>query len=114
MIQHTVVFRLIHDSGGTEERDFLAKAKSLGKLPTVIDLKVLRQIGQKNQYTFGLSMYFKSEEDYQAYNEHPDHLRFVNDVWLREVDDFLEIDYVEMDELAEASAADLSVASLIE
>jgi hypothetical protein len=28
-----------------------------------------------------------------AENEHPDHVRFVQDRWLPEVDDFLEIDY---------------------
>lgn len=98
MIQHTVVFKLVHEPGSAEEQSFLSKARALGSLPMVIDLKVLRQVGKKNKYTFGLSMFFQSDEDYQAYNEHPEHSHFVNDVWLREVDDFMEIDYIEMHE----------------
>ena len=73
MIPHTVVFKLVHEPGSNKERIFLNKARSLGKLSMVVDLKVLRQVGKKNQYTFGLSMYFQSE-----------------------VDEFLEIDYVEI------------------
>jgi len=95
MIQHTVVFRLIHEPGSPEERSFLLRAKSLGNLPTVVDLKVLKQIGQKNNYSFGLSMYFESDADYESYNNHPDHLSFVKNFWLSEVADFLEIDYVD-------------------
>jgi len=30
---------------------------------------------------------------YAAYNEHPDHVRFVQERWIPEVGDFLEIDY---------------------
>jgi len=95
MIQHTVVFRLVHAPGSPEERNFLLRAKSLGSLPNVVDLKVLKQIGQKNNYSFGLSMYFENDADYESYNNHPDHLNFVNNVWLPEVAEFLEIDYVD-------------------
>jgi len=94
MIQHTVVFRLKHTPGSPEEKSFLYKAKALGNLPGVVDLTVLKQIGKKNSYTFGLSMYFESETTYQQYNEHPDHVSFVNNVWLPEVAEFMEIDYV--------------------
>ena len=97
MIQHTVVFKLKHLPGSAEEHGFLQRAKALGNLPNVVDLKVLKQIGKKNDFTFGLSMYFESEAAYQAYNEHPDHISFVNQVWLPEVVDFLEIDYVDAD-----------------
>jgi hypothetical protein len=31
---------------------------------------------------------------YEGYNEHPDHVRFVQERWLAEVSDFLELDYV--------------------
>lgn len=40
-------------------------------------------------------MYFESRAEYDAYNEHPDHLAFVNDVWLPNVPDFIELDYVD-------------------
>ena len=97
MIQHTVVFRLKHAEGSTEETNFLNKAKALWKIPHVIDFKLMRQIGTKNNFTFGLSMYFTSEHGYNEYNVHPDHQHFVNTIWLPEVEDFLEIDYVELD-----------------
>ena len=38
-------------------------------------------------------MEFAGPEAYAAYNEHPDHMRFVNERWLLEVADFLEVDY---------------------
>ena len=95
-IQHTVAFRLIHAEGSPEEAAFLGKAKALCNIPNVIDFKVMRQVGKKNDFTHGLSMHFTSERTYQEYNDHPDHQQFVNVVWLPEVADFLEIDYVEI------------------
>lgn len=95
MIQHTVVFKLKHSSGSAEEKQFLQKAQALRNIPNVLDFKVLEQVGKKNNYSFGLSMYFDSEQTYAQYNEHPDHMSFVNNVWLQEVEEFLEIDYIE-------------------
>jgi len=97
MIQHTVAFSLKHAPESVEEKQFLEQAKALGKLPNVIELKLQRQVGKKNNYDFGLTMFFMSQRAYDEYNNHADHVAFVNDVWLKEVDDFLEIDYVEMD-----------------
>ena len=96
MIQHTVVFRLVHTSGSSAETKFLKKAKALGELPNVVNLQVLKQVSKKNNYTFGLSMFFESESAYQAYNNHPHHIDFVNNVWLPEVAEFMEIDYVDV------------------
>ncbi len=96
MIQHTVVFRLKHAPDSVEERRFLERAKALGKLPNVIELKLQRQVGKKNPYSFGLTMFFMSQQAYDDYNNHPEHVEFVNSIWLPEVDDFMEIDYVEM------------------
>jgi hypothetical protein len=39
-------------------------------------------------------MYFDDHSAYDTYNSHPDHRAFVNDVWLPNVADFLELDYV--------------------
>ena len=39
-------------------------------------------------------MYFDDQSAYDSYNSHPDHRAFVNDVWLPNVADFLELDYV--------------------
>ena len=38
-------------------------------------------------------MEFAGPTAYAAYNEHPDHVRFVRERWLAEVADFLEVDY---------------------
>jgi hypothetical protein len=38
-------------------------------------------------------MEFADTAAYEAYNQHPDHVRFVETRWVPEVDEFLEIDY---------------------
>ena len=48
----------------------------------------------KNRYRFGVSMEFADRAGYESYNEHPDHVRFVEERWVPEVADFLELDYV--------------------
>lgn len=95
MILHTVVFRLKHPAGSEAEAAFLRAAKDLGKLPDVSDFHVYRQVSKKNDFTFGLSMSFSGQEHYDAYNEHPAHVHFVNELWLKQVADFMEIDYKE-------------------
>jgi Stress responsive A/B Barrel Domain len=92
-IRHTVVFRLRHSEGSPEEQDFFAAARSLSEIPGVEAFEVLREVSPKNDYTFGFSMEFAGPDVYAAYNEHPVHTRFVQERWLREVTDFLEIDY---------------------
>jgi hypothetical protein len=93
MIRHTVVFRLKHKHGSREEADFLAEAGKLARIPGVENFEALRQVGKKNDYTFGLSMEFADQAAYDGYNVHPDHVRFVKERWMKEVDAFLEIDY---------------------
>ncbi len=44
-------------------------------------------------------MEFAGQVEYQNYNSHPSHMAFVNDRWLAEVEEFLEIDYVPMQDL---------------
>ena len=90
-IQHTVVFRM---KNGADADHFLARARALTTIDGVNDFEVLRQVGRKNDFTHGLSMYFDDQSAYDAYNSHPDHRTFVNDVWLPNVADFLELDYV--------------------
>jgi len=93
MIRHTVVFKLKHAAGSQGELDFHQTARTLADIPTVKKFECLRQISNKNSYAFGLSMEFESPQDYQIYNDHPDHVRFVQTRWIPEVVDFLEIDY---------------------
>jgi len=93
MIRHTVVFRLKHDKGSNEEGLFLDAAKGLAEIPVVENFECLREISPKNNFDYGLSMEFKDQAAYEEYNNHPDHVAFVNQRWFQEVEDFLEIDY---------------------
>lgn len=95
MIQHTVVFRLNADNGSAEEAAFFNSARQLARIPGVIDFKVQKQINKKNSFDFGFTMFFKTVYDYQQYNDHPHHVDFVNNIWLKQVNEFLEIDYQE-------------------
>jgi hypothetical protein len=93
-IRHTVVFRLGHPKGSDAERDFLDTAhETLALLPGVEAFEILDEVSPKNSYRFGISMEFADQAAYDAYNEHPDHVRFVAERWVPEVEDFLEIDY---------------------
>ena len=93
MIRHTVAFRLRHPPGSPEERDFLEAAMVLAAIPGVEKFERLRQVSKKNDYEFGFSMEFKDQAAYDAYNTHPKHVKFVEERWKREVEQFLEIDY---------------------
>ena len=92
-IRHTVAFRLAHVEGSAEERDFLQAAAHLATIPGVEAFELLAEVSPKNGYRFGISMEFADAAAYAAYNDHPDHVRFVQDRWIPEVGDFLEIDY---------------------
>ena len=82
-IRHTVVFTPRHAAGSPEETDFLAAAESLAEIPGVEAFEILRETSPKNGYRFGISMEFAGADAYAAYNDHPDHARFVQDRWLR-------------------------------
>ena len=92
-IRHTVSFTLAHPTGSAEERDFLDAASRLGAIPGVEAFEVLSEVSPKNGFRYGISMEFASQAAYDGYNAHPDHVRFVEERWLNEVADFLEIDY---------------------
>ncbi len=93
MIRHTVVFKLKHAAGSDQEKSFLDAASKLADIPNVEKFECLKQISKKNIYAYGLSMEFSSDDNYQSYNTHPDHVRFVKTRWIPEVSDYLEIDY---------------------
>lgn len=93
MIRHTVVFRLKHAPGSDAERDFLRAACELASIPGVQKFECLRQVSAKNPYSFGLSMEFDDAKAYALYSDHPDHTAFVQQRWIPEVAEFMEIDY---------------------
>lgn len=92
-IRHTVAFVLAHPEGSAAEVDFLTEARRLTAIPGVEAFELLREVSPKNPYRFGISMEFADRDAYTAYNEHPDHVRFVQERWLAEVSEFLEVDY---------------------
>jgi Stress responsive A/B Barrel Domain len=92
-VRHTVVFTLAHPEGSAEESAFLAEAATLAAIPGVEAFELMRETSPKNDYRFGISMEFADRTAYEGYNEHPDHVRFVQERWLREVAEFLEVDY---------------------
>ena len=93
MIRHTVAFRLRHPNGSPAETAFLDAALVLAEIPGVEAFERLRQTSPKNDFDFGFSMEFADQAAYDGYNTHPDHVAFVRDRWIPEVEDFLEIDY---------------------
>ena len=96
MIIHTVAFKLKHPAGSAAEQRFLAQGIRLSEIEGVENFRCLRQISPKNPYDFNFSMQFVDQAAYDHYNQHPDHQNFVRNVWLKEVTDFLEADFVEM------------------
>ena len=94
MIRHTVVFKLKHPKNSEAETAFLNAAIQLAQIPGVKNFECLRQVSKKNNFDFGLSMDFDNQQVYDEYANHTDHLTFVQNIWLKEVNQFLEIDYV--------------------
>jgi quinol monooxygenase YgiN len=101
MIRHTAVFRLKHPAASAAELAFLKAARELAGIPGVERFECLRQVSSKNPFTFGLSMEFADAAAYQRYCDHPDHVRFVQERWLPEVAEFMEIDYIAHEAAAE-------------
>ncbi|WP_432542474.1 Dabb family protein [Kineococcus sp. SYSU DK002] len=98
MIQHTVVFTLVHEPGSPAETAFLRTARDeLAAVPGVRDFTVHRQVSVKSPGTWQFSMVFADRAAYDAYDAHPAHRAFVADRWAPEVAEFHEYDFVAWD-----------------
>ncbi len=86
------MFTLKHAEGSAEEADFLKANAALASIPGVEAFELMREVSPKNPYRFALTMEFESRDAYDAYSAHPDHESFVNNRWVNEVADFMEID----------------------
>ncbi|MBT2486867.1 MULTISPECIES: Dabb family protein [unclassified Microbacterium] len=96
MIQHTVVFRLIHPAGSADEHEFLATGHAaLTSIPGVRNFTIRRQVSAKSDLTHQFSMVFEDQDAYDAYNVHPVHRALVSERWVPEVAAFQEYDFVE-------------------
>ena len=94
MITHSVFFKLNHEPGSDGEVLFLKQAAELAKITGVGNFQIVEETSPKNQIAFGLSMTFADQTAYDSYNNHPDHVAFVQEIWLKEVAAFQEIDHV--------------------
>lgn len=96
-IQHTVVFRLVHAPRSEEERAFLESAhETLTAIPGVAEFAVNRQVSPKSDLTHQFTMVFADQAAYDAYNEHPAHVDFVESRWMPEVEEFQEYDFTRL------------------
>ena len=99
MIRHTVTFRLRHAPGSAQEQDFLSTARrELTSIPGVEAFSISRQVSAKSDLAWHFSMEFADQAVYDAYNEHPTHVGFVQGRWVPEVEAFQELDFVEHDQ----------------
>lgn len=94
MIRHSVVFKLNHPAGSSEEEIFLDEARKLKSIPGVKKFEVMKEISSGNPYEFGISMEFEDQKGYDFYTKHPDHIRFVHEIWIPNVEIFMEINYL--------------------
>ena len=93
-IQHMVIFNLQSQKGTVQAKQFLEDGKRiLSAIPVVQNFQSLNQVSVKNDYEYGFSMIFTNREDYDTYNNHPEHVAFVESRWEKEVSRFLEIDF---------------------
>jgi hypothetical protein len=93
-IRHAVVFTLTHPEGSAEELDFLDAIRRLEAIPGVEAFELTREVSPKNDYRFGLTMEFADRIAFGSYNEHPEHVKFVETRWDAEISEFLEIDTI--------------------
>jgi len=93
-IQHMVIFDLKHAAESPLTDKFLKDGLTiLSQIPGVKNFQVYNQISPKNDFTYGFSMNFDSKVDFENYNNHPAHVSFVQDRWMKEVVRFQEIDF---------------------
>jgi len=92
-IRHMVVFKLKHPKGSEEEKKFLDDSEViLGAIPYAKRFMVCQEVSPKNDFDYGFSFDFMTQEDYEKYNADPRHIDYVKERWLKEVTDFMEVD----------------------
>ena len=62
-------FTLRHPEGSPEESSFLAAAGALSAIDGIEAFELLRQVGTKSGFRFGISMEFADRAAYDGYNE---------------------------------------------
>lgn len=93
-IHHCVFFALALSPGSSGERAFFERLDALADIPGVEAFRRVREVHPTNAYQHGVLMRFADAAAYAAYNEHPEHVRFVEEFWGAAVREFQEIDFV--------------------
>ena len=93
MIRHSVILKLKTQLSTEEKHAFFDAVDKLVAIPDVQKFEVLKQINSKNKFDYGISMEFDTQEQYDFYSNHAQHQAFIQDFWIKSVEDFLEIDY---------------------
>jgi hypothetical protein len=93
MIRHSVILKLKNTISKEEKQAFFEAVDTLGDIPDVRKFEVLNQISAKNKFEYGISMEFDNQEQFDTYSNHPAHLDFIQNFWITNVEDFLEIDF---------------------
>ena len=94
-IHHNAFFKLKDSLSAADKELFFKEINRLSAIEGVIDFKVVKETSPKNHFEYGATMQFKDQEAYDAYNSNPQHVKFVNEIWLKMVEDFMEIDYTD-------------------
>ena len=93
-IHHIVSFRLKYEKDSPDAQKFIEESKSvLGKIPNVASYEVGYEVSPKNSFDYMFYFIFENEDDYQSYNNHADHIKYVEQRWLNEVAEFAECDF---------------------
>jgi hypothetical protein len=92
-IHHSVFFKLTHEIGSVREKLFFDETRELLQATGITSYQIVRKIGLKNGFDYGLIVTFPGRETYDAYSLHPAHLRYVSSVWKPQVKEFIEIDW---------------------
>jgi hypothetical protein len=99
-IRHAGLFTFKPTVTEAEKQAFNIALKDLEQIEGVQKMEISKQISPKNTFEYGFSMEFANDSIYKAYNIHPHHDAFVQNYWLKYVEDFMEIDTVQMDILS--------------
>ena len=92
-LRHSVIFTFNEGMTSDEKKTFFDEVRKLSTISGVENFEILKQVSVKNKFEYGILMEFKDNEAYQFYNNHPNHVAFVQNIWLKQVSDFLEIDF---------------------
>ncbi|MDL2237641.1 Dabb family protein [Christensenellaceae bacterium OttesenSCG-928-K19] len=96
-VRHMVAFTLIHPKDSPEAKKFIEdSARILGSIPYAAEFIQCYEVSPKNNYDYGFSFDFMTEEDYDRYNNDPVHLDYVEQYWKKQVSAFFEMDLCEL------------------